>query len=156
MSQYQNMRREQEKLYRQIQAFQFDDCEALFPFHGRLARENGLVGRLHGPGDLGVPPVRLSGPGGRPSSDTLRSGGSGLAPGTCCTRTPTGIAFARKYSDDRCSTGLRKAARTNEINSRTGTRRLAQATGVFLTRNAPGTSGPKPRCDLATTFTGSV
>ncbi len=41
MSQYQNMRREQEKLYRRIQAFQFDDREALFPFHGRLARENG-------------------------------------------------------------------------------------------------------------------
>ena len=41
MSQYQNMSREQENQYRRIQAFQFDDREAEFPFHARLARENG-------------------------------------------------------------------------------------------------------------------
>ncbi len=41
MTQYPDSSPEKDRLYQRVQAFQFDDREAAFPFHARLARENG-------------------------------------------------------------------------------------------------------------------
>ena len=41
MTEYRVMSPQPEELYRRIQGFEFDDREAAFPFHARLARENG-------------------------------------------------------------------------------------------------------------------